>query len=156
MYEKIYFTAFTVLIVISFPLFITRGTLRFLRDRIKDFIKSKADIAEAKEQADLIEAREKELWWLTAIVALLESAVFGSLAFLIFLEGPDLFLEKIKIFGAFLGGWLGIKVLSSHKPWSNQIVGKAYYHISLIGTLINITVSFFTGFLIFSIWFVWQ
>ena len=60
-------------------------------------------------------------------------------------------LDKIKSFGFFLGGWLGIKILSSHRPWSDYIAGKAYYHISLIGTLFNIITGIFVGWLIYAV-----
>lgn len=169
--ERIIFIIFVIISTITLSYcVIGKIFLKFLREKVKDFIinskkikeifkkddkvleTSYDPIEEAKRQTDIIEERERGLWWLTLIVSLIELAIFGILSFLIFKDESTIsFFGKIKIFGAFLGGWLGIKVLSNHKAWSNEIVGKAYYHISLIGTLFNILIGSFAGWIIYNI-----
>lgn len=135
--ERIIFISFIIISTITLSYCVVgKIFLKFLREKVRDFIinskkieeifKIKKDdqvseiydnpIEKAKRQADPIEERERGLRWLTFIVSLIELAIFGLLSFLIFKDELTFsFFGKIKIFGAFLGGWLGIKVLSSHK-----------------------------------------
>lgn len=129
------------------------------RGKIKRFINqnnipaSREELQKSREQAELIEKREEELGFITKTVVMIEILVFSGLTILIFTEGSLTVLSKAKTFGAFLGVWLTIKVLSSHRPWSDVIIGKAYYHTSLIGTLLNVATGFIVGWLIYVAWF---
>lgn len=138
---------------IGIPIF-----MRSWQGKIKKFIEQRNTSGESREsleQANLIGERTEELGFITKTVAIIELAVFGSLTLLMFNEEPVLSaLGMARTFGAFLGGWLTLKILSHHIPWSDKIAGKAYYHTSLIGSLLNVITGFVAGWLIYTAWFV--
>ncbi len=131
---------------IGIPIF-----MRSWRGKIKSFVKERKN-PESLEQINLIEVREEKLSSITKTVAIIELLVFSGLTLLLFNEEPST-MGKVKIFGAFFGGWLTLKILSNHKPWSDEIAGKAHYHTSLIGTLLNVLTGFIVGWLIYVAWF---
>lgn len=104
-------------------------------------------------QAILIGDRAKELNWITALISLLEATVFGAVTFLLFRDNffrvNSELLDAFKVFGSFLGGWLAIKVLSTHQAWSDAFAGKAYYYISLLGTILNILLGSIAGYIFY-------
>lgn len=104
-------------------------------------------------QAILIGDRAKELNWITALMSLLEAAIFGAVTFLLFRNSffrvNSELLDAFKVFGSFLGGWLAIKVLSTHQAWSDAFAGKAYYYISLLGTILNISLGSIAGYIFY-------
>lgn len=102
----------------------------------------------SKRQAELVAKRDKNLSWITHIVGSIEMLAFVLLTVFLLNDATSSNLDKIKYWGVFLVGWLGIKILSSHRPWSDYIAGKAYYHISLIGTLLNVITGVAVGWLI--------
>lgn len=109
--------------------------------------------SDAIVQAILIGDRAKELNWITMLISLLEATVFSAVTFLLFRENffkvnPEL-LDAFKVFGSFLGGWLAIKVLSTHQAWSDAFAGKAYYYISLLGTILNILLGSIAGYIFY-------
>src|SRR3989344_2378639 len=153
--EKIYFMiTLIILLAVLSSLYGIGIVLWVLRYKVRSFIEQKEKdlsskqnseeekkaVKEALKQADLIDERETKLGWITKCVAIIELIVFGGLTLLMLNRNLPI-LEIMKTSGAFLGGWLGIKVLSSHGAWSNPIVGKAYYHISLFGTLLNVIIA---------------
>ena len=115
-------------------------------DGVDDLLKVKR--RDAIVQAILIGDRTKGLNWLTSLIAFLEAVVFGVITFLLFRENLNdaKLLDAFKTFGSFLGGWLAIKVLSSHQAWSDAFAGKAYYYISLLGTILNILLGSLAGY----------
>ncbi|MBI3626749.1 hypothetical protein HY224_01765 [Candidatus Uhrbacteria bacterium] len=160
-------TTAAILLPILFQLTVIPCFMQNWRGKIKKFVENlikkantenrKNECTESLEQSSLIDKREEEdgLIFITKWVAVIELVVFIGITLLIFNEEPALSaLNKAKIFGAFLGGWLGIKVLSSHGAWSDKIVGKAHYHTSLIGTLFNVIVGFISGWLLYQAWLV--
>lgn len=161
--EEIYFITILIISIAVFSSLYGIGMILWvLRYKVRQFIEQKErdfdskqnfendkeKIRESLKQANLIDERETKLGWITKCVAIIELIIFGGLTLLMLNENSSI-LETMKIFGAFLGGWLGIKVLSSHGAWSDPIVGKAYYHISLFGVLLNVTVAFSAVYLIY-------
>lgn len=125
------------------------------RAKIKSFIRGEDNNnSKSLTQANLIEARNEKLGFIVQTVAIIELLVFGGLTLLLFNEKPSLSALSIaKTFGAFLGGWLTLKILGDYRPWSDDIAGKAWYHTSLIGTLFNVTTGFITGWITYVAWF---
>lgn len=119
---------------------------------VKESNESDPDEAKAKKAVQNLEKRSQSLGYITKITVATELLFFILAAILIFLTAPSSF-EIIKTFGVLTVGWLGIKTLSSHPIWSNIMAGKAYYHISLIGSLLNIITGFVVGWLIYIAWF---
>lgn len=103
-------------------------------------------------QAILIGDRAKGLNWITTFIALVEAVVFSVITYLLFRNGFNTdvqLLAGLKVFGSFLGGWLAIKILSSHQAWSDAFAGKAYYYISLLGTILNIFIGSLAGYIFY-------
>lgn len=158
-YIFVYITLIIISAGVLFSLYGVGKILEWFRGKIKKFIEgtkktefvSCENYKKSLRSANLIKEREKNLGWITKIVTIIELIMFGGLTLLLILEKnfqKDFqILGTMKTFGAFLGGWLGIKVLSSHGAWSDPIAGKAYYHISLFGTLLNVGVAFLAALL---------
>ncbi len=140
-------------------MYIIGAFLHNLREKVTKHIKSKIEIKEDEKkvlpdlekkinealvQSILIRSRSSELRWFTKAVSLIELSVFANLTLLLFYQAANL-LDGVKILGAFLAAWLGIKTLISHHAWPDPFVGKAYYYISLFGTLLNVAAGFFLG-----------
>ena len=87
-----------------------------------------------------MEKRASGLNWLTKTISIIEFSMFVILTSFLFLTGSYL-LSVVKIVGAFMGGWMTIKLLIQHDAWNDRFVGKAYYYISLLGTLLNIAAA---------------
>ena len=126
--------------------------------KIRLFIENNADetIKEqnAIRQAYLIEKRFEKLSSIAIITAWIELLFFILLTILLFKTAPlNSNFEIIKVFGIFIGGWLGFKILGHYPPWSNAVAGKAYYYISLITTLFNIIIAFIIGWILYIAWF---
>lgn len=175
--ENIIVLILTLLVLVFVRELISEFIFNFLKKwhaRIKKFVEDEKDTLDYKEvkgevrgkvkecfdrkfgesliQAQLIEKRgsKKGLGFITEWVSRIEFLVFGFLTVVLFFEGHTLLsLGGVKIFGAFLGGWLGIKVLSNYGVWSDSIVGKAYYHTSLLGALMNIAAGTLAGYLLY-------
>ena len=155
-YYKLGLSILAVLVYIVKGLWIP-SFMKTRRDAIKTFIDNNAnkdDLEEKKSirQAELIEKRGKELHFITSAVANLEIIIFILLTIFVFrFEASP--LKIFSIIGGTLGVWLTWKILTSHVPWSDIVVGKAYYHLSLLGTLANIASGIVIGFLIYVAWF---
>lgn len=158
--EKVYFQlifiTLSVLVIIIFKKIIIPEFMKNWDKKIRDFVKEISDDSEileetkkeSLEQSNLIEKRRGKLDFVTTEVGSIELVVFMILTVLLFRECTSV-LEGAKTFGAFLGGWMVIKILTNHGPWSDKVVGKAYYHQSLIGTLLNVMAGFISGWLIY-------
>ncbi len=155
-YFQLIFLTLALLVVVVFRTIIIPKFMENLHKKIKNFVQeiskdtqiSEKSREESMEQLNLIEKRKDKLGFITIWVGRIELFVFIFLTILIFIECSSV-LAGSKVFGAFLGGWIAIKVLSNHGPWSDKVVGKAYYHQSLIGTLLNVAAGFISGLLIY-------
>ena len=147
--------AIAFLVIIVFRRVIIPGFMKDWHTKIKLFVEEMEKDPnllpktkkESVEQLYLVEKRKK-LEFITIWVSRIEMVVFIVLTISI-LHKPLPLLEGAKTFGAFLGGWLAIKILTSHGPWSDKVVGKAYYHQSLIGTLLNVLAGLISGYFIY-------
>lgn len=165
---QIFFGLLTPLLAIMFSLYGISSILSKLRDKLRLRIETNPDFNEIKckikddkirdgieseilkyrkdalAQAILGESRFSSLSFLTKITSIIELIIFSALILVLLYSGESL-LVGVKVFGAFLGGWIGIKTLVNQVAWSDPYVGKGYYYISLFGTLINIATGVLTS-----------
>lgn len=153
------FCIFTITVVILFVKNILINLcLGYYRGKIEKFIKkiiseeTKQDklekLNDALWQSELIKKRKDNLELVTLTVSTFEFYIFIILSFLIFSEPQNILLESFYKLSIFTGGWLGIKVILSHGTWLDPVVGKDFYEISILGSLMNIVSALSTGLLL--------
>ena len=116
-----------------------------VREKIKKIPKPEADKIKERFGSELYtEYRTRKLGYFSQIIGYSEIIFFGGLIVILIsnemtlIKGGDYFF---KVFG----GWLAVKTVSNYDQWSHIIAGKAYFYITIFGTLINIGFAVLMG-----------
>lgn len=86
--------------------------------------------------------REK-LWYLTKFVSYFESIFVASVAYLSIIH-KGLF-EGMVMTLYVIAAWMAIKVFGNYGQWADSVVGRVYYYIFIIGSILNISIAVIVG-----------
>jgi hypothetical protein len=102
------------------------------------------NLVAVNDSIKLVEIIRKQTGLITKIIGLIKNVLFGALAFFV-INPQDFDVNKFLTLGAYVGGWLGLKVFGNYEHWSDPVIGRATFYVYFIGSLFNIALSIFLG-----------
>lgn len=121
-------------------------------DKIHDVFKEKSHLSEERAILEIISKRRSHKFDLSIVISNIEFILISGATFLVINHSGLVFeYDALSKIGIVVLSWFGIKVLGYHGHWQQPIFGRSIFSVFLLGSIINISLAFFAGWLLAAI-----
>lgn len=158
---KFFYSIIIILSVIGSQ-WLVRLTVKKLNKRIEEVSlilrqgvekSSKSDFGKESDDFKMILKTKEGLGFITNIIGLIEMIIFSGFTILLTQHYSNNFFEIIIALVKVSGGWLALKIFGSYHQWSGAVLGRAYFYVFLMGSIINIFFSVIMGYVLWLLFF---
>jgi len=116
---------------------------------IHETFKVKSGLREERAVLEILSRRRSHLFDLSLVVSNIEFILItGSTVLILNSQNGLVNISSLTGIALVVLSWMGIKVLGYGGHWQQPIFGRSVFSVFLIGTLINVTLGFFAGWLL--------